>query len=244
MESGGAITVRADNLAMGQEAPEPLSPGPYVRISVADTGIGIPQENLSRVFDPYFTTKPTGSGLGLAVSHAIVRRHGGDITLSSLPGRGTVVSVLVPASPGATVDAALVRPRSPVGKGRVLVMDDLPELRQLYRNALTTLGYEPEAASDGEEAVRLYREALAGGRPFACVIMDLTVPGGTGGTAALAELQRIDPHVRAIVASGYSNDPVLADFRAAGFAGRLAKPFTFSEMGRVVEEVLGRRGDG
>jgi len=240
MEDGGRITVRAENATVEDGGNGPLGGGPFVRVTVADTGVGIPPENLSRVFDPYFTTKASGSGLGLAVSYAIVRRHGGDITLSSVQGRGTTVSVLVPASPGATVVPPAGRFGSTEGKGRVLVMDDMPELRQLYRQALVTLGYEPAVASDGEEAVRLYREALAGGCPFACVIMDLTVPGGMGGTAALAELKRVDPGVRAIVASGYSNDPALEDFQAAGFAGRLAKPFTFSEMGRVVEEVLSR----
>jgi two-component system cell cycle sensor histidine kinase/response regulator CckA len=238
MPDGGHIVIGAQNLPIGAAPPLPLDPGPYLRMTVTDTGSGIPADIRDRVFDPYFTTKPTGTGLGLTTAYAIVKHHGGHIAVDAAPAGGAEVTVYLPASPGAIVRPA--HPAAPLrqGSGRVLVMDDEPEIRAVYLQVLAELGYEAEAVPDGEQAVRRYLEALDSGRPFAAVITDLTVPGGMGGRDTVAELRRHDPSVRAIVASGYSDDPVLAYFERFGFAGVLTKPFTMDELARALAKLL------
>ncbi len=237
MPGGGEIVVTAENVELAA-APDPeTAPGPYLRIEVADRGDGIAPRIRDKIFDPYFSTRDGRSGLGLASAYAIVRKHRGCITLSSTEGVGTIVAVYLPATPDARLETAAAAAPTAAAGGRILVMDDEPLIREFYRRALSDLGYEVEAVSDGAIAVRRYREALATERSFRGVIMDLTVPGGMGGKAALAELRRVDPEVRAIVASGYSNDPVLAGFRAAGFVGALVKPFTITRLGDALEQV-------
>jgi len=236
MPSGGAIRVLAENLTITEDDPH-LESGQYVEITVADQGVGITPEIRDRIFDPYFTTRKNGTGLGLATAYAIVGRHGGRITVDSVLGRGSAFTVVLPAAPGAEPGTEHDSGRLARGQGRILAMDDEADLRDLYRDALSLLGYQVTVVGDGGAVVAAYREALDAERPFSVVIMDLTVPEGMGGREAIEELQRVDPKVRAIVASGYARDPVMADYRAAGFAAAIAKPFTISELSKLIRSV-------
>ncbi len=240
MPHGGAINVACSNVVVGPGDSLPLSAGPHIKISIQDQGIGIPNENLSKIFDPYFTTKPTGSGLGLATSYSIIHKHGGFIGVESEPGAGSVFHVYLPASlKQLPVPAAETREVTMTGgKGRVLVMDDEEAVRKVAGQMLTVLGYEPILARDGAEALEQYRNALQAGRPVDAVIMDLTIPGGMGGKDAIGKVLEFDPQARVIVASGYSNDPVMAEFRSHGFKGVMAKPFTLNSFSKVLSRVM------
>jgi len=238
MPAGGAITVRAENVDLALREIPALKPGRYIRLSVNDTGIGISREHIGRVFDPYFTTKQEGSGLGLAVSYAIVRKHGGHIAVESTPGAGTTFTVYVPACDVGSVDAQAVEELSAGGQGTVLVMDDEREVRETVGAMLRRLGYTVELVENGAGAVEQYREALQNNRRFDLVIMDLTVSGGMGGKEAIARLRELDPGVRAIVSSGYANDPVMADFARYGFSGVVAKPFRLQELSASIAAVM------
>ncbi len=211
-------------------------------MSVADEGVGISPEHLAKVFDPYFTTKPGGHGLGLATSYAAVKAHGGHIAVTSSVGRGTRFVVHLPASTHAPALSSGSVPTATVRKpgARVLVMDDEQDVREIAVRMLTWLGYEAEAVADGRQAIMRYTDARSGSRPFDVVMMDLTVPGGMGGLEALSELRQIDPAIRAIVSSGYSENPVMADFAQFGFRGVLAKPYKLAELRVAVEKVVVR----
>jgi len=240
MPAGGMLRLSARNESIGPPRHAPaLAPGDYVRIEIADTGEGIRPENLGRVFDPYFTTKRGGSGLGLAAVYSIARKHGGAIDVESEIGRGTTFRLWLPASPAARVEPEKPAPIQPAKfYGRVLFMDDEEIIRKMAATMLRQLGFEVECAEEGKETVAKYREAHAKGEPFTLVIMDLTVPGGFGGREAIGRLREIDPHVRAIVSSGYSSDPVLANYRSHGFCGVLAKPYQLEDILRAIREAL------
>lgn len=237
MPQGGAIEVRSENVTVVSQDGLPLGPGAYIRISVHDQGVGIPKENLSKIFDPYFTTKQRGSGLGLATSYSIVKRHGGCISVGSVPGAGSVFHIYLPSS-HQPVAAEETREKPVPGIGRLLFMDDEEAVRIVAGQMLKTLGYSCEAAADGAEAVERYKRARDAGRPFDAVILDLTVIGGMGGAEAVKKLIEIDPKVKAIVASGYSNNPVLADYEAFGFAGVIAKPYSLQTLSWTLHSVL------
>lgn len=241
MPNGGMVEVVAENVAVAPELGLPLPAGPYVRIKVRDQGAGIAAEHLPKLFVPYFTTKRGGSGLGLATSYNIVRKHAGLITIESVVGTGSTFSVYLPAAPGVHVaaradDASIMR-----GTGRVLVVDDEEGVRQSASEMLRYLGYEPECASDGQEGLERYAEASAQSRAFAAVIMDLTIPGGMGGREAISRMLAMDPQARAIVSSGYSNDPVMADYLRFGFRGVLRKPYGIRELGAALHSLLAKR---
>ena len=239
MPSGGVVRVVGTNERIGSLQQPSLAPGSYVRLSVVDSGVGIKPEHIERVFEPYFTTKHTGSGLGLATVYSIVRKHKGLIQVESVLGRGTTFHVYLPA---AEQGLPLPEPAAPVGggkiRGRVLFMDDEAPIRRMVTLMLGRLGCEVEVTADGREAVDRYLAEFGGARPFDLVIVDLTVPGGMGGLEALEKIRAIDPQVKAIVSSGYSSDPVLANHRAYGFAGRVAKPYELDEFRVVLREVL------
>ncbi len=242
MPNGGIVRISAENLRLDMGRALPLSPGEYVRVKVEDQGIGIPAEYLPKVFDPYFTTKRQGSGLGLAVAYSVVKSHGGHLEVASTPGSGTVFTLYLPASTEEIQAEAESGGRIVEGRGRILVMDDEEIVRKVVKAILAELGYEAEFADDGRKAVARYIQAREEGRAFDAVIMDLTVPGGMGGRDAVRELLAADPGARAIVSSGYSTDPVMADFRAFGFRGYVKKPFKVQELSEALSHVLHEAG--
>ena len=229
MPNGGSIHVSADNMSQAAR---------LVRISITDTGIGIPKENLASIFDPYFSTKQRGCGLGLASSHSIVKNHGGYVSVESTLGQGTMVCVTLPAADGRDRDVIVEPRRLPQGaRSRVLVMDDEPAIRTLTANMLKFLGYEAEVVNNGAAVVNRYARALASGDPFDLVILDLIVPGSFGGREAIQRLTQIDPAVKAILVSGYAQDDTMTDFRSHGFKAALPKPFTLEELNRTVQSL-------
>ena len=231
----GFIEVRAENLGVVG------NPDPRVRISIRDYGRGIPPDVLPRIFDPYFTTKPGGNGLGLATAYAIVAKHGGHISVESRPGAGSVFTFDLPALdlPRALEDPlAPASPSMQRGTERLLVMDDDEALRLLVTAVLTSLGYEVQAAADGAEAVALYEIAKATDKGFDAVILDLTVTGGMGGLEAADKLKELDPSAKLIVSSGYSDAPVMSEFAEYGFEAVIVKPWTVNEMSEVLRRVL------
>ncbi len=240
---GGTITVKAENVELAKErgSGRLLPRGRYIKIGIIDRGAGISGEHIDKIFDPYFTTKENGSGLGLATSYSIVKNHGGLITVKSRLGEGSSFTVYLHASANdpAQDDAGLEN--QGMDTGRVLVMDDEDILRELMQQVLTHLGYETVQARDGAEAIDLFKKAVDIGMPFDAVILDLTIPGGMGGKDVIKRLIEIDPGVRAIVSSGYSNDPVMADFKKYGFKGVMIKPYKGSELSKALRDVL-RRG--
>ncbi len=238
MPEGGTIRVRAENVALGAEDSLPLPAGDYVRISVQDEGVGIPPEHLSKIFDPYFTTKQKGSGLGLTTSYSIIAQHDGYIDVESEMGVGTTFHIYVPAFAGELQVKTKEADEVPTGEGRVLLMDDEELVLEVAGDILRELGYEAETATDGATAVELYRKAKDCGQPFDAVIMDLTIPGGLGGKETIQQLVQIDPEVKAIVSSGYSNDPIMADFGEYGFSGVVAKPYSISQIAETLHRVI------
>ena len=241
MPHGGLIAVTAENVVEADRRSEcalPVVPGNYLRVSVVDEGIGIPKEHIGRIFDPYFSTKQRGSGLGLATTYSIVKNHGGFLVVESNLGRGTAVRVSLPASSG---DAIYVSPEPgihpPGRRRRVLIMDDEASVRTLASNMLRFLGYDAEAVDSGRAAVERFAR-----RRFDIVMLDLIVPGEMGGKEALRRLADINPAVKAILVSGYAQDAVIADYRDHGFQAVIAKPFTLQELSTTLSSVIGSAG--
>jgi PAS domain S-box-containing protein len=246
MAHGGSVEIRAENIVEPDRRWEHalrVEAGPYVRVSVTDKGIGIPEENLGRIFDPYFTTKPDGSGLGLASSYSIIKNHAGYMAVTSSLGVGTTVSVSLPAAldHGVEAPAESIGPGG-TGGGRILVMDDEASIRTLAVNMLGFLGHHAEVVSNGSAAIERYKQAMQRGRPYDAVILDLLVPGGMGGKEAIERLTEIDPGVNAIMASGYTRDPVMTEFRDYGLKAVISKPFTLAELSRTLESVMVKAG--
>jgi len=240
MPLGGNITVSVYNVSAPASClPLSLEPGRYLEITVSDTGIGIPEEYLPRIFDPYFTTKDKGSGLGLATSYSIIRNHGGQINVKSEQGSGTTVNVYIPAT---DVEESKPAP-SPVksgnaARGYILVMDDEEVIRNIAGVMIQSLGHEVDFAENGDEAVSKYREALSAGKRFGVVVLDLTIRGGKGGKETLQELKELDPEVTAVVSSGYSDDAVVAEYRAHGFSACLKKPYEIDTLKDTLDSLL------
>lgn len=237
MPEGGIVTISVENRHVSKQQNE-LPAGRYVCISVQDEGFGIPRKNLSRVFEPYFTTKPNGSGLGLAVAYSIVKNHDGYFQLSSEPGSGTTAAIYFPtlepseAKTPENQDVELF-----LGK-KVLVMDDEALIRSVLSKMLRRLGCRSSSAQNGNEAVYLYQRAFDSGRPFDLVILDLTVPGGMGGKDAMVRIREADPSARVVVSSGYSNDPVMADHQRFGFDGVISKPYSLADLSAALGAVF------
>jgi CheY-like chemotaxis protein len=240
MPGGGRVAVSARNVPSVPDAgPAAGAAGRVVEITVRDGGPGIPAENLPQIFDPYFTTKEKGSGLGLASVYAIVVNHGGTITAASSPGEGATFTVRLPASDRDPRAAAPGEAAQPGRAARILVMDDEEIVRQVAEAMLGEIGHQVTLAADGTAAVARYREALAAGRRFDAVILDLTVRGGVGGLEALQHLLEIDPGVRAAASSGYSDDAAAAEHRRHGFRAFLPKPYTMRGLEAALAELLG-----
>ncbi len=237
MPSGGTLSIVGRNV---DAAPEPLGRGRHVRVDIIDSGNGIPEHLIHRIFDPYFSTKEEGRGLGLASAYSIIKNHDGLLTVDSSPGRGTTFHIFLPASSAVVAPLATSNPTSLDGAGRrILVMDDDSVVQRTTGAMLERLGFEVSFATEGQQAIDLFEQAAAGDEPFAALMMDLTVPGGMGGQEAMQRLRLQHPGVKSIVYSGYSNDPVLAEFRDFGFDGRLSKPFRLHELRQVLKEILG-----
>ena len=240
MPDGGEIVISARNVDAPLQGLA-LREGRHVMIKVQDSGNGIAPDLLPRIFDPYFTTKSGGSGLGLASAYSIVKRHGGAIVAESSPGQGTRFRFYLPASAsGKPVDEVpAAKDATTRFAGRVLVMDDEEIIRNLAADMLAHLGLDVVTCSEGSEAVQMFRHAMTEGRPYHMVIMDLTIPGGQGGKETIRQLCALDPAVRAIVASGYSNDPIMANYAEYGFSGAVGKPFRVEEMAAMVARIMG-----
>ena len=237
MPAGGVISIHAENVAIKDEEKLPLKDGNYVKISIEDQGIGIPQEHLQKIFNPYFTTKSKGSGLGLAISYSIIKDHDGYIGVASEPGAGTTFSMWLPASEK-EVEPKSQRGRPIKGGGRVLVMDDDETILEVTRDVLDHLGYEIEFARNGSDAIEQYKTAFKTGVPFDVVILDLTVRGGLGGRETVQKLAEVNPDVKAIISSGYSTDPVVNNYRKYGFSGAITKPYSIEELSKVLHDVM------
>ena len=245
MPKGGRLYVSFANIELESDSIVGLSRGKYVMISLRDEGLGISEENLNRIFDPYFSTKPKGVGLGLATVHSIINRHQGHIRIESIEGEGTTFHIYLPV--GITdlnfriddSNSQSANSREKLKSGRILVMDDEEMIRNLLKAMLGGLGYQVTTVDGGEAALEAYQQAIAEEKYFAAVIMDLTIPGGMGGEEAVEKLLAIDPEAVAIVTSGYSNNPVLARYRKYGFQGILTKPFTRANIKTTLENVFG-----
>ena len=218
--------------------PPCLGPGEYVRVSFRDSGVGIPKQYLAKVFDPYFTTKEKGSGLGLATSYTIIRNHGGVITVSSEAGKGSVFTFYLPATNAPVDEPHLTADPAGSRKGRILVMDDEDLVRNIVGEMIVLLGHEAVLAENGAVALEKFRAAKEEGRPFDVVILDLTVKGGMGGAEVIEELLKTDPDVKAVVSSGYADNEVLASYRSYGFRATLNKPYKFDDLGRTLNALL------
>lgn len=238
MPDGGRLVVSAENVVLGDDELVNLGGGRYVRLTVSDTGPGIPKEHLTKIFEPYFTTKQSGSGLGLTVAHSIVRDHGGSIEVDTRPGFGTRFMVYLPATSRIASPPPETRDHPVGGDERVLWMDDEEMIREVGSEMLRVLGYQGTFTRDGEETLSVFKQAIADGIPFQAVILDLTTVNGVGGVETLRRLLEIDHRVRAIVCSGYSNDPVLANYREYGFLGVLPKPFSLQDLDTQLRRVL------
>ena len=240
MPQGGQIDVAATNVVVTDSSVVPLLAGNYVEITIADQGTGIPADVLPKIFDPYFTTKTQGNGLGLAVCYTVIKNHDGYISVESTLGKGTVFHIYLPASPMLPTIPSRRMDSIVAGSGRILVMDDDAMVRDVLCASLTGLGYSVDTAKDGESALALYQHARTHGAPYDIVVLDLTVPNGLGGKETLERLRQIEPTVKAIICSGYSNDEVVAHYAQYGFHGVIQKPFTLSELSRVIRYVLDR----
>ena len=238
MPEGGIIEINADNITLTAGNEFSLPAGLYIKTSVRDHGLGIRPEHLLKVFDPYFTTKHKGSGLGLTVAYSIIDKHNGRLTVESQLGHGTTFTIYLPASDKPATQSADTEKRLFHGKGKILVMDDEEFIRDVAIQMLRKIGYEVSVASDGDEAIEIYRQAQKSGKPFDIVILDLTIPGGMGGKETIEKLKKLDPDVNALVSSGYSNDPIMSNYREYGFKGVVKKPYRIQDMSEALQSVI------
>ena len=238
MPDGGVVSIHADRVFLRKENAIPLPEGEFVRISVRDDGIGIPKEQINRIFDPYFSTKKKGSGLGLTSAFSIIRNHDGHITVDSGQGRGTTVHMYLPAGPSTIIQNREAEDSLIRGRGMILLMDDDEGIRDMAGDMLHRIGYEVVLARDGSEALNRLRAAQASAKPFDAVILDLTVPGGMGGKETIQKMIEVDPGVKAIVSSGYADNAVMSDFSSYGFRGVISKPYDIRKMSTILHRVL------
>lgn len=236
MPLGGNIIIEAANGEIGEESALPLPQGAYVRFSVKDTGVGIAPENLKNIFDPYFTTKDMGTGLGLATAFSIVKNHGGLIDVESQEGKGTTFNVYLPASQAEPIPEKTERKAPPTG-GRILIIEDNRIIAQTLSELLGMHGFQVDLAREGLEGLKLYQKSMSNTK-YDVVLMDLVIPGGMGGKEAIGQLQKLDPKVKAVVISGYFHDPVMADCKKYGFDAAFPKPFKIKDLVQGIEKLI------
>jgi signal transduction histidine kinase/CheY-like chemotaxis protein len=243
MPEGGTVIIEAANVTLDRQSIIPLAAGRYVRVTVTDWGVGIAEEHLGKIFDPYFTTKQNGSGLGLAACYSILRAHGGHVGVTSQVGVGTTFTIHLPASTARVVVKPLLAASASgaTPHGRVLVMDDEEQLRTLATRMLQRLGYTASAVPDGEAAIVTYKAAMDAGEPFDAVLMDLTIPGGMGGAEAVGRVLELDPQAKVLVSSGYANSPTMSEYKTHGFVGVLCKPFVMADLRAALDAVVSER---
>jgi PAS domain S-box-containing protein len=238
MPQGGVVHIKAGNVTLKEDNPLSLTPGRYIKITLQDHGVGIWPDHLSKIFDPFFTTKQKGSGLGLATVYSIIKNHDGHITVESAIGKGTTFSIYLPAATKKYVPKREREPELLRGKGKILVMDDEEMIRNNVGSMLKHLGYDAEFAKDGAKALELYAKAKESDHPFDAIIMDLTVPGGMGGRETIQRLLQLDPQAKAIVFSGYADDPIMSNFKEFGFFGFIKKPYTIQDVSEALHKAL------
>ena len=240
MPSGGHLTITLENIRITADMPISVSAGNYVRISVQDDGMGIPQDQIESIFDPYFSTKETGNGLGLATTYSIINKHGGNIRVRSEIDLGTTFVILLPAAEFVSA-AEVIKPTARLTEkknAKILIMDDDPTILQLATEMLEMFGHSVESANDGRLAMQKYKQAMDNSEPYDVVIMDLTIPGGIGGKEAIVDLLQLDPKIKCIVSSGYADSPVMANYTDYGFFGVITKPYSIKRLKEEVRRVL------
>ncbi|MBN1130406.1 MAG: PAS domain S-box protein [Chitinispirillaceae bacterium] len=234
MPDGGTVTVSAENVTIKDQSLTTLSPGNYVNISIKDQGIGMPGAILPRIFDPFYTTKPRGHGLGLATCYSIVNHHGGRIDVESEPGKGSTFHVYLPARPDAVPETVADATHSYKGSGTMLIMDDDDIIRETIENMLKILGHSVMPTKNGSEALEVFAVEARSNRMLAGMILDLTIPGGKGGKEVIEEVRKIDKIIPVFVASGYADDPVMANPAEYGFTASISKPFTLADLSAMI----------
>ena len=242
MPEGGEIHISCENIAnIATETAMNLPGDKYIKITIADHGSGIPEKYFDKIFDPYFSTKQKGRGLGLAVTHSIIHKHDGHISVQSKSGEGTTFTIYLPAAAEqkSTDSGAEAQQPEKTSRGTILVMDDEKMIRDLAKKMLSHFGHEVLQAKDGGEAIAIFKERYHSDNPVDVIIMDLTIPGGMGGKDAIQEILKIDPDAKAIVSSGYSNDPIMANYRQHGFKASIGKPFRTAQLEEIINSVLG-----
>ena len=239
MPSGsGHVWVRAYNSTLNEGDVPPLAAGDYVHFEVQDNGSGIPAEHMQKIFEPFFTTKKTGTGLGLATVISIVKTHGGQVGVTSSPA-GTTFSIFLPRADQPVAEIQRDAPTLRFGTGRILVMDDEEKILHLTGIMLENLGYKFDVVRNGNDAISLYQRYLNVGRPYDCVLLDLTIVGGMGGEETFRELKKLTPNLRAIISSGYDSEEMMRRYLDMGFSGYLSKPFRVGDLGKILNKVLG-----
>jgi len=239
---GGCIYIEAENYVLNDDHEINLKPGNYIKIRFRDEGCGIPEQHIERIFDPYFTTKEHGTGLGLATTFSIIKQHKGAISIDSELGKGTTFTLYLPAARKKSVlkvqQEHIKEPFKTHKTARILIMDDEEMLRKMTAKMLQTMGYETDTSSDGNEAVHKYSRSVEEKKTFDLVLMDLTVPGGMGGKEAVAKILEIDKNAKVIVLSGYSSGSELSRYQEWGFSGKIDKPFTMNKLKTEIQRHL------
>ncbi|MGH7884382.1 MAG: ATP-binding protein [Thermodesulfobacteriota bacterium] len=238
MQDGGVVRVYANNISVDDLSPLPLTQGNYIKVEIRDSGIGIEKIHHSKIFDPYFTTKKSGHGLGLASAYSIINKHNGYINFDSVPNKGTSFYFYLPATLDKIDIHEMDNGKITKAEGYVLIMDDEAIIRDVAGEILESIGCDVELAENGFVAIEKYKEALENGKHFDAVILDLTVPGSLGGKETIRKLLELDPNVKAIVSTGYSNDPVMSDYKTYGFTDSVPKPYKASQLAEVLFRVL------
>ena len=248
MQEGGNIEIRLEN-TNGKDIPNipgtEIPPGEYVQIEIKDTGKGIPKEIINKIFDPYFTTKQTGNGLGLATVYSIIDKHNGYIDLKSTENEGTVFTLYLPKAiiknrgKKSTSQELVIETNSNFSKSkRILIMDDELLVQKVAEEIFKGLNFKVDLTKNGEEALEKFKESIINGKQYDIVLLDLTIPGGMGGEKTISKILELDPEVYAIATSGYSSDPVMANYKQYGFKEILKKPYSIEEVKKLVDNFL------